>query len=96
MTAAVTKSAQRSPFFPACDGPWPIFLVVDSALKTFGALRAVDDVSLTVREGEIFGVAGPNGSGKSTLFNIITAIPFHARWRADRVRRQIDRTDAGL
>ena len=53
-------------------------LVVDSALKTFGALRAVDDVSLTVREGEIFGVAGPNGSGKSTLFNIITAIPFHA------------------
>lgn len=53
-------------------------LVVENALKTFGALRAVDDVSLSVRDGEIFGVAGPNGSGKSTLFNIITAIPFHA------------------
>ena len=53
-------------------------LVVDSALKTFGALRAVDGVSLSVRDGEIFGVAGPNGSGKSTLFNIITSIPFHA------------------
>ncbi|MBM3517135.1 MAG: ABC transporter ATP-binding protein [Alphaproteobacteria bacterium] len=53
-------------------------LVVENVVKTFGALRAVDGVSLSVREGEVFGVAGPNGSGKSTLFNIITGIPFHA------------------
>ena len=53
-------------------------LVVDAVCKSFGALRAVADVSLSVRQGEIFGIAGPNGSGKSTLFNIITSIPYAA------------------
>ena len=53
-------------------------LVVDGVSKSFGSLRAVDDVSLSVEQGEIFGIAGPNGSGKSTLFNIITSIPFPA------------------
>jgi branched-chain amino acid transport system ATP-binding protein len=51
-------------------------LDVKSVSKTFGALRAVDGVSFSVEEGEIFGIAGPNGSGKSTLFNILTKIPF--------------------
>ncbi|MDB5522341.1 MAG: ATP-binding cassette protein [Rhizobium sp.] len=51
-------------------------LEVKSVSKSFGALRAVDDISFSVGDGEIFGVAGPNGSGKSTLFNIITKIPF--------------------
>jgi branched-chain amino acid transport system ATP-binding protein len=51
-------------------------LEVDGVSKSFGALRAVDRVSLSVDPGEIFGVAGPNGSGKSTLFNIISGIPF--------------------
>ncbi len=51
-------------------------LAVDGVVKSFGALRAVDGVSFSVRPGEIFGIAGPNGSGKSTLFNIISGIPF--------------------
>jgi branched-chain amino acid transport system ATP-binding protein len=51
-------------------------LEVDGVSKSFGALRAVDQVSLTVEPGEIFGIAGPNGSGKSTLFNVISGIPF--------------------
>jgi len=51
-------------------------LTVSGISKSFGALRAVSDVSLTVRRGEILGIAGPNGSGKSTLFNAITGIPF--------------------
>ncbi len=51
-------------------------LTVERVSKSFGALRAVDVVSLEVSEGEIFGIAGPNGSGKSTLFNVISGIPF--------------------
>ncbi|KAA9010340.1 ABC transporter ATP-binding protein [Histidinibacterium aquaticum] len=51
-------------------------LEVDRASRTFGGLKAVQEVSFSVEEGEIFGVAGPNGSGKSTLFNLITGIPF--------------------
>lgn len=44
--------------------------------KTFGGLRAVNDVSFTVRAGEILGLLGPNGSGKTTVFNLIAgALP---------------------
>jgi branched-chain amino acid transport system ATP-binding protein len=39
--------------------------------KSYGAIKAVDGVSLTVTAGEILGVIGPNGSGKTTLFNTI-------------------------
>lgn len=52
-----------------------ILEVVD-ACKFFGGLKAVNDVSFAVTQGEILGVAGPNGSGKSTLFNLITGVPF--------------------
>ena len=46
----------------------PVLSVRDIA-KMFGAIRAVDGVSLDVSAGEILGLIGPNGSGKSTLFN---------------------------
>ena len=39
--------------------------------KTFGGLRAVNELSFTVRAGEILGLLGPNGSGKTTVFNLI-------------------------
>ncbi len=45
-----------------------------AASKTFGGLIAVDHITLSVEEGEIFAIVGPNGSGKTTLFNIITGI----------------------
>ncbi len=46
-------------------------LEVKGLSKSYGAIRAVDNVSFAVEPGEIVGVIGPNGSGKTTLFNCI-------------------------
>ena len=46
-------------------------VVVNSVSRKFGKLIALDNVTVKVRQGEIFVLAGPNGSGKSTLINII-------------------------
>ena len=40
--------------------------------KKFGELKAVNNLSFEVHEGQIFGIAGPNGAGKSTVYNLIT------------------------
>lgn len=49
-------------------------LELKGVTKQFGGLTAVDDVSLEVKEGEVFSIIGPNGAGKSTLFNCINGL----------------------
>ena len=49
-------------------------LTVDGLTKDFGGLRAIDDVSFHVGEGELVGLIGPNGCGKSTVFNCISGL----------------------
>lgn len=54
----------------------PPLLSASGLIKSFGALRAVNDVAFDVPPGSVFGIAGPNGSGKSTLLNVLSGIPF--------------------
>jgi branched-chain amino acid transport system ATP-binding protein len=49
-----------------------VLLELNEVSKSYGALKAVDTVSLTVDAGEALAVIGPNGAGKTTLFNLIT------------------------
>ena len=74
-------------------------VVVEAVSKHFDGLRALDEVSLSVAQGEILGLIGPNGSGKTTLINVITGIfpPAGGRviaedvdmtgWKAHRIAR---------
>ncbi len=47
-------------------------LELDHVTLRFGGVTAVDDVSFTVEEGEVFALVGPNGAGKSTVFNLVS------------------------
>ncbi|MBC7087534.1 MAG: ABC transporter ATP-binding protein [Tissierellales bacterium] len=47
-------------------------LKIENLSIAFGGLKAVDDLSFDINEGEIFGLIGPNGAGKTTVFNCIT------------------------
>ena len=46
----------------------------DHLTKRFGDLAAVDDLTLAVAEGEIFGLVGPDGAGKTTTMRLLTSI----------------------
>ena len=67
---------------------------VDHIVKKYGDFTAVDDVTFSVQEGEIFGLLGPNGAGKSTLIRMMTTlIPItagHARILGHDVSKEPD------
>lgn len=50
------------------------FLELDGVTKRFGGLVAVNEVGLTVEQGQIYSLIGPNGAGKTTVFNLISAV----------------------
>jgi len=59
---------------PVYDPTAPSAIEVEHIVKKYGDFTAVDDVSFSVKEGEIFGLLGPNGAGKSTLIRMMTTL----------------------
>jgi ABC-2 type transport system ATP-binding protein len=59
---------------PLYDPSAPSAIEVEHIVKKYGDFIAVDDVSFSVKEGEIFGLLGPNGAGKSTLIRMMTTL----------------------
>jgi ABC-type branched-subunit amino acid transport system ATPase component/ABC-type branched-subunit amino acid transport system permease subunit len=69
LLSATEITAGTSVDQPSSDAP---ILRIESVSKSYGALRAVDGVSLTVSAHSLHGLMGPNGAGKTTLFNIVS------------------------
>ena len=67
-------SVNVSVCYDGCMNELPEVIRLDNVHKTFGGKRAVDGVSLSVRQGEIFGFLGPNGAGKSTTIRMVLDI----------------------
>ncbi len=51
-----------------------MMLQINNIRKAFGGIHALDDVSINIQKGHIYGVIGPNGAGKSTLFRVISGV----------------------
>ncbi|MDB5946501.1 MAG: transporter related [Ramlibacter sp.] len=56
------------------NGEGPMALEVQNLRKYFGGVKAVDDLSFSVRRGEVHALIGPNGSGKTTTLNVLSGI----------------------
>jgi branched-chain amino acid transport system ATP-binding protein/branched-chain amino acid transport system permease protein len=63
-----------SPMTPTCEraaATGQTLLQLEGVSRAFGGLKAVDDITLSIKTGAIHGIIGPNGAGKTTLFNVI-------------------------
>ena len=49
-------------------------IVTSNLVKEYGSFRALDDVALSIDQGDLFCLLGPNGAGKSTLIRILTGL----------------------
>ncbi|HWA45588.1 MAG TPA: sugar ABC transporter ATP-binding protein [Hypericibacter adhaerens] len=58
----------------AIAGPAPVLLTIDGVSRSFGAIRAVSNVSFEVRAGEVHGLCGHNGAGKSTVVKMLAGL----------------------
>ncbi len=73
--AAPLPPMKPAPIVAASDvAPGAPLMVVDGLSKSFGGLRAVNNVGFTIAKGEILGIIGPNGAGKTTLFNLLNGV----------------------
>ena len=70
----VDKTAEKTATGAGGAGEHEIMLDARGLSKRFGDLVAVDDVSFTIRSGEIFGLLGPNGAGKTTTISMVCGL----------------------
>lgn len=68
-SAMIARAPEAAPPRPAREEP---LLYAEHLTKRYGGVLAVDDVSVTVNEGETLGLIGPNGAGKTTLFELLS------------------------
>jgi branched-chain amino acid transport system permease protein len=72
LPVAATVSAELVPLRPKrSTGTGDVVLEVRNLSRSFGGLKAVQNVSFKLRQNEILGIIGPNGAGKTTLFNLL-------------------------
>jgi branched-chain amino acid transport system ATP-binding protein len=66
-----------------------VILRVEDVAKYYGGIKALDGVTLDIRENEFLAIIGPNGAGKTTLFNVITGLRRPERGRIIYMGRDI-------
>ncbi|BAY36556.1 ABC transporter-related protein [Nostoc sp. NIES-2111] len=70
--AILTSTTEHSEL-PASN-PKPVILETQGLTRRFGKVTAVNDLSISVKQGEVFGLLGPNGAGKSTVIKMLTTL----------------------
>ncbi len=88
MSTPITSTATAAAGSTTSD----VVLEIDGLAKHFGGVKAVDDVSFTIRAGHIHSLIGPNGSGKSTMINVLTGLYDATRGSITLLGKDITRT----